>query len=537
MAQQKSGKRRYAIYLRCSSDDQSQGDFTTIDTQREINTAFVAQHDGILVKEYADEGKTGTNLNRPGWKALIRQAEEGLFDTVVVTYMSRLGRGDAFTVAEWTLRDANVSVEMVKEQFTDDLSGYIGKQMTRFMDGMYPRMVSLWTRTKQEQMVAHGYVCGPQVAFGYRKEAVQDAGVSRHEKRPPQRFVPDPLSAPLLKHAFEVFVETHSYNRVVEYLRSVTPRKWTLNNITYMLRNDVYRGVLRYGQNVNYTAHEPIISEALWDAARSAEKTRCRSPKQNPVDNTPFYLRGLVHCPHCGSRMTPASHHGRSAKVRYYECLAAHKKLTTDCPSQRVNAEALHDAILDEIALAARHPEKITAYIDQAVMALPIADDMTAELEALTGRVKEVERRMDRVQSAIEESEGELRPLTKRLNELEQERISITTERLKLESRVTESGKARPDAQHIQALWSRFAELWEGMTDEERETVMQQLVERVDIHTKTEGTCRIRISGQVPRHNVGLTYPNTPLVSVSPTNPDVLEFPLSFPRRRSSPCR
>src|SRR4051812_24734766 len=126
MAKRNIGPIRYAIYLRCSSDDQAKGDFTTIDTQREINTHYIVEQGGVLIGEYSDEGKTGTNLNRTGWKRLLADAQAGMFDTVVVTYMSRLGRGDACTVAEWNLKDASVRVEMVKEKFTDDLSGHIG---------------------------------------------------------------------------------------------------------------------------------------------------------------------------------------------------------------------------------------------------------------------------------------------------------------------------------------------------------------------------------------------------------------------------
>jgi hypothetical protein len=41
-----------------------------------------------------------------------------------------------------------------------------------------------------------------------------------------------------------------------------------------MLRNEVYRGVIRYGENVNPTAHEPIVSEAQWDAVANLEQVR-----------------------------------------------------------------------------------------------------------------------------------------------------------------------------------------------------------------------------------------------------------------------
>src|SRR5437870_1246644 len=105
---------RYAIYLRCSSDDQAQGDFTTIDTQRELNQRHILEHGGTLVNEYTDEGKTGTNLKRTGWQELLRDAQAGMFDVVVVTYMSRLARGEGYHVAEYLLKEAGVRIELVR---------------------------------------------------------------------------------------------------------------------------------------------------------------------------------------------------------------------------------------------------------------------------------------------------------------------------------------------------------------------------------------------------------------------------------------
>jgi len=125
MRRSKQVATRAAIYLRCSTDDQKEGDFTTIDTQRTIDGDHVRERGWALAGEYCDEGKSGTNLNRPDWKRLLMDAEAGLFDVVCVTYMSRLGRGNAFVIAEYELGKHGVRVEMVREKFTDDLAGYM----------------------------------------------------------------------------------------------------------------------------------------------------------------------------------------------------------------------------------------------------------------------------------------------------------------------------------------------------------------------------------------------------------------------------
>ena len=63
----------------------------------------------------------------------------------------------------------------------------------------------------------------------------------------------------------------------------------------------------------------------------------------------------------------------------------------------------------------------------------------------------------------------------------------------------------RPDVATIHGHWKNFAELWEFLTESERDQVMLALLEQVDIHSNEKGTCKVRLSGQVPLSNVGLT--------------------------------
>ena len=219
---------RYAVYSRCSSDDQAHKDFSTTDVQEGLNRQYIEKKNGLFAGAYKDEGISGTTLRRKDWPRLLNDAQAGKFDIVVVTYMSRLGRGDMFTVAEYLLKEAGVKVEMVKEFFSDDMSGHVNKKMTQFVDGMYVEQVRGWTRTKMEAMVNAGFFPGGYPPFGMRKEVATDAtSFHKPDHEPPKRLVPDPEQAPILRRAYDLFLESNSQAVVREYLSTVAPRNWT----------------------------------------------------------------------------------------------------------------------------------------------------------------------------------------------------------------------------------------------------------------------------------------------------------------------
>ena len=499
MKRQSNQTKRYAIYARCSSDDQAHKDFSTVDVQIELDGQYIREQGGSLAGLYKDEGVSGTTLKRKEFQRLLDDAKAGAFDVVVCTYMSRLGRGDSFKVAEYLLKEAGVKVEMVKEQFTDDVSGYVGKQMTQFVDGMYVEQVRQWTKTKMEAMVKAGYVCGGATPFGMAKETAEDANmVSRNDKEPPKRFVPHPEEAALVLRAFELFAETHSLVNVQTYLKAMSDRTWSFDAVTRLLRNEVYRGVVVFGDWRNDDAHEAIVSAELWEAVRAADDNRARRRKQNPKDVSPYYLRGVVHCPHCGCKMTPAAHPGRTATVTYYECIHSFKKVTQNCPVRRVNAGTLHNAVFGEIRRAAEHPTRMTELIREAAKRLPQQESLPSDLAAVNKRMKDIDKQLGNLAQAVALGGGQLRPLLQKMDALEASRLPLERKQRELEEAVEVSRRNRPNADRICREWSRVTELWEGANDEEREELMQAMVIRVEMDEKEEGTCEVALMPQVP---------------------------------------
>ncbi|GMQ55827.1 recombinase family protein [Vallitalea sediminicola] len=85
------------VYLRISSEDMkaSDCDSNSIVSQRERIRDYIANHNELKnasLKEYVDDGISGTNFEREAVMTLIEDAKHGLIDCVIVKDFSRFGR-------------------------------------------------------------------------------------------------------------------------------------------------------------------------------------------------------------------------------------------------------------------------------------------------------------------------------------------------------------------------------------------------------------------------------------------------------------
>ena len=80
-------------YYRLSKDDGAGQVSDSISNQRKLIHAYVDNHPNIkLVDEAYDDGYTGTNFDRPGFRAVLEAVKAGRVNCVIVKDLSRLGR-------------------------------------------------------------------------------------------------------------------------------------------------------------------------------------------------------------------------------------------------------------------------------------------------------------------------------------------------------------------------------------------------------------------------------------------------------------
>ena len=95
-------RKEFAIYCRVGGGASKKMRKDSLRSQR-ARLAHYAREKGFTVTSvYEDDGYSGGDLDRPGLKQLLRDYEEGEFDSVLVIGYDRLYRGPIWMSPDWS---------------------------------------------------------------------------------------------------------------------------------------------------------------------------------------------------------------------------------------------------------------------------------------------------------------------------------------------------------------------------------------------------------------------------------------------------
>jgi hypothetical protein len=123
-----------------------------------------------------------------------------------------------------------------------------------------------------------------------------------------------------------------------------------------LIHNPVYCGIVKISANqteqVQFVKaiHEPLISENLFkNVQQIINKDANKKCNKDHLKHL-FPLRGFLHCPSCGRKLTGSQSQGRVAKYSYYHCAGDKCKV-------RFRAEKLNRSYEDELKKTSLRPE------------------------------------------------------------------------------------------------------------------------------------------------------------------------------------
>ena len=374
------------LYLRLSKDDETKGESVSIGTQRAILTEYCHSHQYVIYKEYIDDGYSGLNFDRPGFRELLEDVEHGVINLVITKDLSRLGRDYIMTgyYSEIFFQTKGVRYIAIADD-VDSLKGH--NEIAPFkniLNDMYATDISKKVKHAKHQRAKQGLFIASQAPYGYQKDPNNR-----------NRLIVDSEAAETVRLIFSLGAQGYGAVSIASELKKrkiLTPSAykyfqgdqrfarypavsdgrhydWSPGTIGGILRNRVYLGELislkteviscKTKQQavvpperriITPDAHEALITPAMYEQARMArENHTCVANIQR--DNV---FRGKLFCECCGHSLTISKKQLKDRTEDMYLCMY-HYNHPEMCPkTHRVYHEMLYPYVLQQVQLFAK---------------------------------------------------------------------------------------------------------------------------------------------------------------------------------------
>ncbi|MED1800637.1 recombinase family protein [Brevibacillus porteri] len=461
---------RVAIYIRVSTEEQAQQGYS-LDAQKERLIAFCKSQGWDEHILYMDDGYTGTNMNRPALKRLIRHIEANEIQTVLVYKLDRLGRKqkDVLHLLEDVFERNNVAFKSATEPF--DTSTPLGKAMLGILavfaqlerDMIVERMVE-----GRRQRVKQGLWHGGRIPFGYTWSPENSI----------MEIVPD--EAHLIREIYRLYLEGQSTLSIADWAaQRSSARKFSHRAIRDILARPIYVGKLINNGALVDGKFEGIIDPDIWYAVQ--RETSRRRKGLTPIGD--YLLTGLLECGVCQSIVVHVKRKqkrgGREYLYELYACKNQHVRPKERSQELRCwlgyrQRHAIEDYVISKIKSIALDPQIVLEVSEESLS----RQNHQEAIDALKERKKQVLSGLDNLYDAIQSGAIKANAVSDRIATLEKEQELIETQLLDL------IGEEVPErnVEEFQSLIQQIGEDWDYLTFEEQKVMVRKIIKKVTLN-------------------------------------------------------
>ena len=324
------------IYIRLSQEDKDkkyESDSESVINQKELLRGYVKNNNFNLVKEYVDDGYSGTDFERPGFQNMLEDINNKKINCVIVKDLSRLGRDHVMTgyYIETFFPENNIRFISILESY-DSFKNQASNDSSTFIiacNDYYSKQNSIKIRHVLIEKRKNGKFVGSLPCFGYMRDPL-DKG----------HLVPNPETAPIVKNIFKWraddigpteianrlnkanIVTPSGYKKTNYSSRLIDRDNWNISTVKKILCNRIYTGdLVQHTQTkVNYKSKKKItLDEKLWIIVENTHEALVDKETFEYVNNlrkrnTRNYeiktnrekrlLEGKLFCKECKNRLT-----------------------------------------------------------------------------------------------------------------------------------------------------------------------------------------------------------------------------------------
>ena len=330
-----------ALYCRLSRDDGAEGESNSIGNQKKLLKQFAKEHGLDNTRYYVDDGYTGTNFNRPGFKKMIEDIELGYISTVIVKDLSRLGRRYDMVgyYTDTYFPDMDVRFIAVNDNIDSDEGESEIAPFKNVINEWYARDISRKVKSSYRIRGNSGEPLSLP-PYGYIKSPDN-----------PKKWIIDPEAAAIVKDIFKMCLEgkgNETIARILQEKKVLTPTAYWAS-----------KGIRKGGKKTNLDPYkwnnstvETILSKQEYCGDIINFKTYKKSFKNKTRrDNPPLY------CADCGSKLWYHTNTNNKG-IHYFSCSNYKKDTRGDCETRHyIRADAIEQVVMLELRRLAKYLE------------------------------------------------------------------------------------------------------------------------------------------------------------------------------------
>ncbi len=516
-----------ALYERLSRDDEQVGDSNSIVNQKKYLESYAQQQGFQNCVHYTDDGYSGGNFDRPAWKRLMNDIEEGRVSTVLAKDMSRIGRDYLQTGFYTEVFFRQHGIRFIAIANNVDSSDQNSNEFAPFLNIMnewYLRDLSRKQRTairiKGESgkptinIAIYGYKKDPKDKFHWLIDEEAAEVVRRIFRMNAEGIGPYEIARIL----YEDKVETPAVylgKKGIGFWKSKedfpNPYNWSGYMVGQILSKPEYightvnfrshkesykdKGSVRNPQEewlIFENTHEAIIDKETWELVQKLRKT----PRRKDTLGEANPLTGLVFCADCGAKMYNHRFQGDLENGNYpydaYECSAyklASRNRMDVCCSHYISTKAIQTLLLETIQAASTYAitnqkeflEKVRAA--SALRQKEAVKDTKRKLNKNRKRADELDVIIKKLYESFAVGRISDERFDSLLAEYEAEQKNLRSEMAEFEKQVAAFEESTANAEQFLALakkYTDFSELTTPMINEFVDKILVRAPEKVD---------------------------------------------------------
>lgn len=367
---------RVAAYCRLSREDGDKSESDSISNQRKLLSDYISKNDDLYLQNfYTDDGYTGTNFDRPSFKAMIADIEAGKIDCVIVKDLSRFGRDYIETgryLERWLPKNG-VRFIALNDHIDSSIGTYdMMLPIKNVFNAQYARDISEKVRSAMRTKQKQGSFVGAFASYGYLKSP------NNHNE-----LIIDPPAAEIVRRIYAMYENGIGKIKIAKILnedkipspsiykqlmgekyqngqRLDSTTYWTYTTIHRILQNRMYAGDMTqnhaprtemHGRATTLSqeewivvpnTHPAIISREQFDRVQVLMNIKTHSMGLN---NNIHAFSGFLKCADCGRAMIKKTTNGKVS----FTCGSYKRYGASVCSPHYITYDSLEEIVLRDL--------------------------------------------------------------------------------------------------------------------------------------------------------------------------------------------